>query len=64
MRLDDTLEGHWLSKRRNMSDHTVRDYELSFRRLVEFLGHVEFNAIMADDINHFRAFIASAIHLP
>ncbi len=53
MRLDDTLDGYWLSKRRNMSEHTIQDYSIAFRRLGEFLGDVEFEKITADHINQF-----------
>jgi integrase/recombinase XerD len=37
MNLVTALDGYWLVKERQMSQHTVRDYQLTFRRLVEFL---------------------------
>jgi hypothetical protein len=38
MHLDYALEGYWLSKRRGFSPHTVADYEVTFRRLLAFIG--------------------------
>jgi hypothetical protein len=45
MQLDDTLEGFWLSKRRNLSPNTARDYELTFQRLVDWLKTTEWGRI-------------------
>ena len=54
MRLDYALEGYWLSKRRGFSPHTVADYEVTFRRLVVFLGaEREFERISTADVNRF-----------
>ena len=30
------VEGYWLARRRDMSKHTVRDYQLTFRRFAEY----------------------------
>lgn len=54
MYLDDALEGYWLERRRNLSDHTVADYTVTFRRLREFLGagaHIE--TITPDQVRAF-----------
>ena len=54
MRLDYALEGYWLSKRRGFSPHTVADYQVTFRRLVAFLGaEREFERISTADVNRF-----------
>lgn len=58
MKLSDALDGYWLSRRLDLSPHTVLDYSLTFRRLQEFLGDVEMEAI---DANAIRRFLA---HLP
>lgn len=44
MLLQDALNGYWLEKRRGFSRHTVSDYQVTFRRLEEYVGvdaHVE-----------------------
>lgn len=44
MLLHDALNGYWLEKRRGFSRHTVSDYQVTFRRLAEFVGseaHIE-----------------------
>jgi site-specific recombinase XerD len=38
MLLPNALDGYWLKKRRDLSPHTVRDYQLTCRRLVEYAG--------------------------
>jgi integrase/recombinase XerD len=54
MQLHYALDGYWLSKRRNLSVHTVADYTVTFRRLVEFLGpDREFEEITSADLNRF-----------
>lgn len=58
MKLSDALEGYWLSRRLDLSPHTILDYGLTFRRLQEYLGDVEIEAI---DANAIRRFLG---HLP
>lgn len=44
MLLTKVLDGYWLEKKRNVSPHTKRDYDLTFRRLCDFVGidaHIE-----------------------
>ncbi len=45
MNLTDALDGYWLSKRRDLSANIQRDYSLTFRRLVEFTGDLQFEQI-------------------
>ena len=63
MRLDYALEGFWLSKRRNYSPHTIADYELTFRRLREFVGDKEVEEITSTDLNHFLDHLAKKLNL-
>jgi len=58
MKLSDALEGYWLSRRLDLSPNTIRDYDLTFRRLQAFAGDVEIGDI---DANVIRRFLA---HLP
>lgn len=54
MRLQTVIEGYWLAREREFSASTVRDYQLTFRRLVDHLGaDREFAAITSDDIHGF-----------
>ena len=54
MRLDYTIEGYWLARRRDLSPHTVDDYERTFSRLMDALGpDREFEGITATDIHGF-----------
>jgi integrase/recombinase XerD len=54
MHLHYALDGYWLSKRRNLSPHTVADYTVTFRRLVDFFGpDQEFEQITSADLNRF-----------
>lgn len=48
------IEGYWLSKKRLLSQNTVNDYTLTFRRLVEFLSErQEFEAITTHQVRLF-----------
>lgn len=57
MKLSDALEGYWLSRRIDLSPHTVTEYALCYRRLSEFLGDMEFEAITANDIRRFLNYL-------
>jgi len=54
MRLDYALDGYWLSRKRDLSQNTVNDYSVTFRRLAEFLGPGrEFEEVSTQDVNRF-----------
>ncbi len=56
MTISDALLGYWLERRRNVSEATVRDYSLTFRRFVAWLpANIEIGAITADDVRRFLA---------
>jgi len=64
MHLDYALEGYWLSKRRNLSPNTQRDYELTFRRFLEFMGSdTEVEEITSDDVECFLNFLTDELGL-
>jgi len=64
MRLDYAMEGYWLSKRRNLSPNTQRDYELTFRRFLEFVGpDAEVEAITSSDVEQFLNFLTDELGL-
>lgn len=63
MRLEYAYEGFWLAKRRNYSEHTIADYELTFRRLRQFVGDKEVEDITSADLNHFLDHLANKLNL-
>ncbi|MCD6291381.1 MAG: tyrosine-type recombinase/integrase [Anaerolineae bacterium] len=64
MYLDYALEGYWLSKRRNLSPNTQRDYELTFRRFLDFIGpNAEIENITSDDVERFLNFLTEELGL-
>ncbi|HRJ45179.1 MAG TPA: tyrosine-type recombinase/integrase [Caldilineaceae bacterium] len=53
MRFSEALEGFWLAKRRNYSEHTIRDYSNTFQRFCRFVGDADVGGLVADDIRRF-----------
>lgn len=54
MLLSTAFEGFWLARQRNLSPHTVRDYQLTFRRFQTYLGgDRELTDITSDDVQRF-----------
>ncbi|MFN8470169.1 MAG: site-specific integrase [Caldilineaceae bacterium] len=53
MRWDDALDGYWLARRRNLSDHTVDDYARTFRRFGQFVRNADIGKIKAKQVNEF-----------
>ena len=52
MRLDRAMDGYWLARRRKLAAATQADYEITFRRLREFVGpEREMATIEAADID-------------
>jgi len=63
MRWEDALEGYWLSKRRNMSEATVTDYSLTFRRFGEWVGNGEVQKVTAKQVNGFLGHLREDLEL-
>lgn len=63
MRLSEAIEGYWLDKRLDMSATTLPRYEVTFRRLIEFLGDPEFDAITSNDVRRFLAWLPTAYRM-
>ncbi len=56
MRLSDAITGYWLDKKIALSAHTVTGYELTFDRLLQFLGGDKpIESVTSDDIRRFLA---------
>lgn len=63
MKLSDALVGYWLEKRLSMSETTIPGYERTFARLVLFLGDVDMEAVTANDIRRFLAWLPDRYRL-
>lgn len=58
MQLDYALEGYWLSKKRVFSVHTIKEYEITFRRFKEFLGTKQgLSKITSQDVERFLNYL-------
>lgn len=53
MRFSEALEGFWLAKKRGYSEHTIRDYSVTFGRFRRFVGDGDVAGLVADDIRRF-----------
>lgn len=54
MTFTDAITGYWLEKRRDMSQNTINDYELTFKRFALHIGDLDIAAITPP---HVRAFL-------
>ena len=63
MKLSDALVGYWLEKRLSMSETTIPGYERTFARLVLFLGDVDIEAVTANDLRRFLAWLPDRYRL-
>lgn len=61
--LSGAIDGYWLSRRRDLSVNTQRDYTLTFRRLVEFAGDVPFRKIDGRKLNQFMNHLEATFEL-
>ena len=64
MKIETAIEGYWLVRTRTLSRSTVRDYSLTFRRLVDFLSpQQEFETITSHQLNLFMNHLAIEFNL-
>jgi integrase/recombinase XerD len=63
MKLEAALSAYWVARRRDFSQNTINDYTITFRRLAEFVGDVEFEAITSDDLNRFLNHLREDLNL-
>ncbi|MGV8953688.1 MAG: tyrosine-type recombinase/integrase [Cypionkella sp.] len=57
MQFEVAVQMYWSEKRRNVSDCTVADYSVTFRRFAEFVKSKEVEVITANDVRRFLAHI-------
>lgn len=53
MRISEALQGYWLEKQLHFSPTTTPRYKCTFRRLVEFTGDGQIEAVTANDLRRF-----------
>lgn len=53
MDIQNAIQGFWLSRRRDLATNTQRDYALTFRRMIDYCGNVEFSDIDGKSLNLF-----------
>ena len=63
MRWDDALEGYWLAKRLNLSEHTIEDYTRTFKRFGQFVRNADVAAIKAKQVNEFLLYLTDELEL-
>lgn len=57
MQFEVAVQMYWMEKRRNVSDCTVADYTVTFRRFGEFVKGKEIEAVTANDVRKFLTHI-------
>lgn len=63
MQLSNAIQGYWLSRKRDLSVNTQRDYSLTFKRLQEYMGDPEFCEVDGKSINLFLDHLAEEYEL-
>lgn len=63
MKWQDALEGYWLAKRLNFSEHTIADYELTFRRFGRWIRNCDVEEIGPADVQAFLAHLRDDLGL-
>lgn len=63
MRWSVALEGYWLTKRRELSIHTVEDYSVTFRRFGEWIADGEVARVTPAVVNAFLEYLGEELEL-
>lgn len=63
MKLSHLIHRYTDTARLDLSPNTIRDYTLTFKRLVDHLGDVEFSEIAATDIRGFLLHLTDEFEL-
>ena len=63
MKISDAIDGYWLDKRLDFSDHTVTGYSVTFRRLIDYLQDKDIEQVTSNDIRRFLAYVAAEYEL-
>lgn len=63
MNWDTAVEGFWLARRRDLSEHTMADYGLTFRRFGAWIRNGEVEAVRARQVNAFLDHLSEELQL-
>lgn len=64
MRWEDAVEGYWLARRRDMSQNTVNDYSVTFRRFGDWVGlDRNLSTVTPADVDGFLGYLADDLGL-
>lgn len=63
MLLSTMIEGFWLARRRDMSDYTYTDYNLTYSRITEYLKDPDVGTVVPGDIHKFLTYLADDLGL-
>ena len=63
MRWEDAVEGFWLARSRNLSDHTVSDYTITFRRFGKWVKYGDIAKITVKQVNAFLTYLDEELEL-
>ena len=63
MRWDDAVEGYWLTRRRSLSEATVLDYALTFRRFGAWIENGELKKVKPAHVNAFLEHLEEDLEL-
>jgi integrase/recombinase XerD len=63
MNWDSAVEGFWLARRRDLSEHTIVDYALTFRRFGAWIENGEVEKVKARQVNMFLDYLSEELHL-
>ena len=63
MKITAVIEGYWLDKKLSFSPRTVANYTHFFNRFISFVGDVEFNGIVSNDVRRFLHHLETADEL-
>ncbi len=60
---DDAVEGFWLARSRNLSDHTVSDYSVTFKRFGKWIKYGDVDKVTIKQINAFLTYLGDDLEL-
>ena len=60
---EDAVEGFWLARSRNLSDHTVSDYTITFRRFGKWIKQGDIDRVTVKQINAFLTYLGEELEL-
>jgi integrase/recombinase XerD len=60
---DEAVEGFWLARSRNLSDHTVSDYSVTFKRFGKWIKYGDVERVTVKQVNAFLTYLGDELEL-